>query len=88
MAASIPTRAPRAADGATRALPFWHYPVALALGIANTFTFAPTPHGGWWQLLTLALLYTLMLRTRGWRGAALTAGAFGFGNFVTGVWWL
>src|SRR5258708_17129729 len=29
-----------------------------------------------------------MTRTTGWKSAALTAGAFGFGNFVAGVWWL
>jgi apolipoprotein N-acyltransferase len=71
-----------------RTLPRWHYAVALAAGAANTLSFAPTPHGGWLELAIFAFLYAWLTRTTGWKSAALTGGAFGFGNFVTGVWWL
>jgi apolipoprotein N-acyltransferase len=79
-----------AANGATRArtLPRWHYLVALVAGAANTLSFAPTPHGGWLQLAIFAFFFAWLTRTTSWKGAALTGGAFGFGNFVTGVWWL
>jgi apolipoprotein N-acyltransferase len=71
-----------------RALPRWHYLVALAAGAANTLSFAPTPHGGWLELVIFACFFAWLTRTTGWKSAALTGGAFGFGNFVTGVWWL
>ncbi|KIG02133.1 apolipoprotein N-acyltransferase [Caballeronia concitans] len=71
-----------------RALPFWHYLVAAVLGAANTLSFAPMPHGGWLELVIFALFFAWLSRTSGWKSAALTGWAFGFGNFVTGVWWL
>ncbi|KAA1008999.1 apolipoprotein N-acyltransferase [Paraburkholderia panacisoli] len=71
-----------------RTLPRWHYLVALAAGAANTLSFAPTPHGGWLQLAIFAFFFAWLTRTTGWKSAALTGGAFGFGNFMTGVWWL
>jgi len=71
-----------------RALPRWHYLVALAAGAANTLSFAPTPHGGWLELAIFVFFFAWLTRTTGWKSAALTGGAFGFGNFVTGVWWL
>ena len=71
-----------------RALPRWHYLVALLAGAANTLSFAPTPHGGWLELAIFAFFFAWLTRTTGWKSAALTGGAFGFGNFVTGVWWL
>jgi apolipoprotein N-acyltransferase len=71
-----------------RSLPFWHYPVAALLGAANTLSFAPTPHGGWLEVAIFTLFFAWLSRTSSWRGAALTGWAFGFGNFVTGVWWL
>jgi apolipoprotein N-acyltransferase len=71
-----------------RALPRWHYLVALLAGAANTLSFAPTPHGGWLELVIFAFFFAWLTRTTGWKSAALTGGAFGFGNFVTGVWWL
>ncbi|MGA3249292.1 MAG: apolipoprotein N-acyltransferase [Paraburkholderia sp.] len=71
-----------------RALPRWHYLVALLAGAANTLSFAPTPHGGWFELVIFAFFFAWLTRTTGWKSAALTGGAFGFGNFVTGVWWL
>jgi apolipoprotein N-acyltransferase len=71
-----------------RALPRWHYLVALLAGAANTLSFAPTPHGGWLEVAIFAFFFAWLTRTTGWKSAALTGGAFGFGNFVTGVWWL
>ncbi|GGD57906.1 apolipoprotein N-acyltransferase [Caballeronia grimmiae] len=76
------------ASTASRALPFWHYLVAAVLGAANTLSFAPTPHGGWIELVIFALFFAWLSRTSSWKSAALTGWAFGFGNFVTGVWWL
>ncbi|CAB3649060.1 apolipoprotein N-acyltransferase [Paraburkholderia rhynchosiae] len=71
-----------------RTLPRWHYLVALAAGAANTLSFAPTPHGGWLELAIFVFFFGWLTRSTGWKSAALTGGAFGFGNFVTGVWWL
>jgi apolipoprotein N-acyltransferase len=71
-----------------RTLPRWHYFVALAAGAANTLSFAPTPHGGWLQLAIFVFFFAWLTRATGWKSAALTGGAFGFGNFMTGVWWL
>ena len=71
-----------------RTLPRWHYLVALVAGAANTLSFAPTPHGGWLELVVFAFFFAWLTRTTGWKSAALTGGAFGFGNYVTGVWWL
>ncbi|MFT4065134.1 apolipoprotein N-acyltransferase [Paraburkholderia sp.] len=81
---------PTPADDSTRsrALPLWHYLVALATGALNTLSFAPTPHGGWLQLAIFIFFFAWLTRSTGWKSAALTGGAFGFGNFVTGVWWL
>ncbi|WP_206997398.1 apolipoprotein N-acyltransferase [Trinickia mobilis] len=79
---------PAAADSSVRALPLWHYLAALVAGAANTLSFAPTPHGGWLEIAIFVFLYAWLTRTAGWKSAALTGGAFGFGNFVTGVWWL
>ncbi|MEA3083169.1 MAG: apolipoprotein N-acyltransferase [Paraburkholderia sp.] len=71
-----------------RALPRWHYLVALVAGAANTLSFAPTPHGGWLELVIFVFFFAWLTRSTGWKSAALTGGAFGFGNYVTGVWWL
>ncbi|SEA11312.1 apolipoprotein N-acyltransferase [Paraburkholderia sartisoli] len=76
------------AQAGGRALPRWHYLVALVAGAANTLSFAPTPHGGWLELALFVFLFAWLTRATGWKSAALTGGAFGFGNFVTGVWWL
>jgi len=75
-------------DVARRTLPAWHYLAAAALGALNTLAFAPTPHGGWLQIAIFAAFYLWLTRTAGWTGALFTGWAFGFGNFVTGVWWL
>jgi apolipoprotein N-acyltransferase len=78
-----------AGEGAARrALPPWHYPAAAALGALNTLAFAPTPHGGWLAIAIFAAFYLWLTRTTGWKTALFTGWAFGFGNFVTGVWWL
>ena len=79
---------PASAAGAAQSLPFWHYLVAAVLGAANTLSFAPTPHGGWVELVIFTLFFAWLTRTNSSKGAALTGWAFGFGNFVTGVWWL
>ncbi|KMY86002.1 Apolipoprotein N-acyltransferase / Copper homeostasis protein CutE [Candidatus Paraburkholderia calva] len=78
----------RDASALRRALPFWHYLGAAVLGAANTLSFAPTQHGGWLELVIFTLFFAWLSRTRGWASAAATGWAFGFGNFVTGVWWL
>ncbi|WP_144157672.1 apolipoprotein N-acyltransferase [Paraburkholderia sp. BCC1885] len=76
------------AQATGRTLPRWHYLVALLAGAANTLSFAPTPHGGWLEVAIFTFYFAWLTRTTGWKSAALTGGAFGFGNFVTGVWWL
>ncbi|MFX1673246.1 apolipoprotein N-acyltransferase [Paraburkholderia sp. A2WS-5] len=81
----------RAADtptAARRALPAWYYVAAAGLGALNTLSFAPTPHGGWLEIAIFAGFYFWLTRTTGWKSALFTGWAFGFGNFVTGVWWL
>ncbi|WP_116139375.1 apolipoprotein N-acyltransferase [Trinickia diaoshuihuensis] len=93
MAESITSRLRHYAAASTTttgpgAISRWHYVAALALGALNTLSFAPTPHGGWLEIGIIAVLYAWLMRTRGWASAALTGGAFGFGNLVTGVWWL
>ncbi len=75
-------------SAARRALPAWHYLAAAALGALNTLSFAPTPHGGWLEIAIFAGFYFWLTRTTGWKSALFTGWAFGFGNFVTGVWWL
>ncbi|WP_321913703.1 apolipoprotein N-acyltransferase [Paraburkholderia sp. J11-2] len=83
------TETTSATNGAARrALPFWHYLAAAALGALNTLSFAPTPHGGWLAIAIFALFYCWLTRTTGWKSALFTGWAFGFGNFVSGVWWL
>ena len=74
--------------GKSEALPLWHYLVAAILGAANTLSFAPTPHGGWLELVIFTVFFAWLSRTNGWWSAALTGWAFGLGNFLTGVWWL
>ncbi|WP_153099426.1 apolipoprotein N-acyltransferase [Paraburkholderia hayleyella] len=71
-----------------RAMPWWHYLAACVAGAANTLSFAPTPHGGWLELALFVFFFAWLTRTTNWKSAALTGAAFGFGNFVTGVWWL
>jgi apolipoprotein N-acyltransferase len=93
MADPIPSRLPRGvtpndAAARRRALPRWHYLAALAAGALNTLSFAPTPHGGWLELAVFVFFYAWLTRATGWKSAALTGFAFGFGNFVTGIWWL
>ncbi len=80
--------APASRETRGRALPRRHYLVALAAGAANTLSFAPTPHGGWLELVIFVFFFAWLTRTTSWKSAALTGGAFGFGNYVTGVWWL
>ncbi|CAB3757916.1 apolipoprotein N-acyltransferase [Paraburkholderia humisilvae] len=93
MADPIPSRlrrgvTPDEAAAGGRTLPRWHYLAALAAGAVNTLSFAPTPHGGWLGLAIFVFFYAWLTRSTGWKSAALTGFTFGFGNFVTGVWWL
>ena len=46
-------RSQSSASSDASALPFWHYLAAAVLGAANTLSFAPTPHGGWVELVDL-----------------------------------
>lgn len=87
--AAAPTEAPgNANDARRRTLKAWHYLATAALGALNTLSFAPTPHGGWLEIAIFAGFYFWLTRTTGWKSALFTGWAFGFGNFVTGVWWL
>ncbi|MEX3557367.1 MAG: apolipoprotein N-acyltransferase [Burkholderia sp.] len=90
MAESFPTHARRGATfgSGSRALPGWHFPAALLAGAANTLSFAPTPHGGWLQLLVFMWLFAQLARCDTRWQATLTSAAFGFGNFLSGIWWL
>ncbi|CAB3750915.1 apolipoprotein N-acyltransferase [Paraburkholderia solisilvae] len=93
MADPIPSRlrrgvTPDEAAAGGRVLPRWHYLAALVAGAANTLSFAPTPHGGWLELAIFVFFHARLTRATGWKSAALTGFAFGFGNYVTGVWWL
>lgn len=74
--------------GRARTLPWWHYLAAAAAGALNTLSFAPTPHGGWLELAIFVFFFAWLTRTTGWKSAAFTGFAFGFGNYVSGVWWL
>jgi apolipoprotein N-acyltransferase len=86
----LPTQAPApvATTLSWLSQPIWYYMLVMATGMLNTLSFAPTPHGGWLELPVMGLLFALLGRTRSWRSAALAGGSFGFGNFVTGIWWL
>lgn len=79
---------PRLLPLARLSQPAWFYLLLMAAGMLNTLSFAPTPHGGWLELLLLGALFALLGRVQSWRSAALAGGSFGFGNFVTGIWWL
>jgi apolipoprotein N-acyltransferase len=87
--ARVSSNAPNGAQAAARrTLPVWHFVVAAGLGALNTLSFAPTPHGGWLEIAIFACFYLWLTRTTGWKSALFTGWAFGFGNFVTGIWWL
>ncbi|MBP0591074.1 apolipoprotein N-acyltransferase [Paraburkholderia sp. LEh10] len=77
-----------AANTRGRTMPWWHYLAAATAGALNTLSFAPTPHGGWLELAIFVFFFAWLTRTTGWKSAAFTGFAFGFGNYVTGVWWL
>ncbi|MGI4983099.1 MAG: apolipoprotein N-acyltransferase [Janthinobacterium lividum] len=79
-------RADRSAPPRRRVAP------ALALGVVlggvHTLAFAPMPHGGWLQFPVFAALFWLVAHARTRLTAAALGLAFGFGNFVTGAYWL
>jgi apolipoprotein N-acyltransferase len=64
------------------------YACAALLGVLNTLSFAPTPGGGWLELLVIVAIFVVLQGSSSTWGAALRLGAFGFGNYVSGVWWL
>ncbi|KAF1005257.1 MAG: apolipoprotein N-acyltransferase [Burkholderia sp.] len=72
---------------ATR-LPGWHFSAALLAGAAHTLSFAPTPHGGWFQLPVFIWFFAQLARCRTRWQTTLTGAAFGCGNFLSGIWWL
>jgi apolipoprotein N-acyltransferase len=78
------------AKGGMQVLASGWMPLACAalLGVLNTLSFAPTPGGGWLELLVIVALFIVLQASRSTRTAALRLGAFGFGNYVSGVWWL
>lgn len=76
------------AEADIASLPLWHYIAAAIVGAANTLSFAPTPHGGWLEIIIFTMFFGLLSRTNSKWSAARTGWAFGLGNYVTGVWWL
>ncbi|CAG7597231.1 apolipoprotein N-acyltransferase [Candidatus Vallotia tarda] len=58
------------------------------LGALNTLAFAPSQHGGWLELVIFFCMFWLLSQTRTLCTALLAGGTFGFGQFVSGVWWL
>ncbi|MGI4855854.1 MAG: apolipoprotein N-acyltransferase [Janthinobacterium lividum] len=62
--------------------------LGVVLGAVHTLAFAPTPHGGWLQFPVFAALFWLVAHARTRLTAAALGLAFGFGNFVTGAYWL
>ena len=60
---------------------------ALAAGALNVFAFAPF---GLWplQIVTLACLFALVLRSESWKQSALTGWAYAFGWYAAGIHWL
>ncbi len=73
-------------------MPYWRQtlPILIAVlaGLAHTLSFAPTPYGGWLEIVTFTLFFALIAHQRTLRATLLTTGAFGFGHFVSGVFWL
>ncbi|MDU0810422.1 MAG: apolipoprotein N-acyltransferase [Burkholderia sp.] len=69
-------------------MPYWHYPVALITGVANSLCFSNIQKGGWLQLVIFSLFFAQLTRTTTWKSAALTASTFSFGSFTIGIWWL
>nr|WP_232534516.1 apolipoprotein N-acyltransferase [Mycoavidus sp. B2-EB] len=75
-----------------RATPDWQQPwpllVAILAGLAHTLSFAPTPYGGWLEIATLTWFYTLIAYRRTLCATLVSACAFGFSHFASGVFWL
>ncbi|MDI7047003.1 hypothetical protein QMN58_26225, partial [Escherichia coli] len=67
--------------------PRWHYLVALAAVRRRGERQRIGRTGGWLELVIFVFFFAWLTRTTSWKSAALTGGAFGFGNYVTGVWW-
>ena len=61
--------------------------VASGAGVLHALSFAPWNHP-WLQIVALALLFAMALRSGSWREAALLGFAFGLGWFGVGVSWV
>jgi len=72
----------RVTPGGRRA---WPILLALLAGLVHTLSFAPTPYGGWLEIATLTSFFILIAYKRTLRGTLMSAGAFGFSHFVSGV---
>ncbi|WP_226806380.1 apolipoprotein N-acyltransferase [Candidatus Vallotia cooleyia] len=62
--------------------------MAITLGGLNTLSFAPSLHGGWLELAIFAGTFWVISHAPTLRAALLAGGIFGFGQFVSGIWWL
>ncbi|WP_225721273.1 apolipoprotein N-acyltransferase [Candidatus Vallotiella sp. (ex Adelges kitamiensis)] len=65
-----------------------HLTLAGILGGLNTLAFAPAQYGSWLELIIFPCMFWLLSQTSTLRSAILVGGTFGFGQFVSGVWWL
>ncbi len=61
--------------------------VASGAGVLHALSFAPWNHP-WLQIVALALLFAMALRSGSWRESALLGFAFGLGWFGVGVSWV
>ncbi len=75
-----------------RVMPDWRQTlpilIAVLVGLAHTLSFAPTPYGGWLEIVTFTLFFALIAHQSTLRATLLTTGVFAFSHFVSGVFWL
>lgn len=83
---------PQPATGAPFTQRLVHYSlralIVALVGALNTLSFAPTAQGGWLGFVTFAFSCALIMRTRTVREAMFVGGSLGFGQFVSGLFWL
>ncbi len=65
-----------------------HALMVASVGALNTLSFAPTTRGGWLQFVTFAFSCALIMRMRTVRNAMFVGAALGFGQFISGLFWL
>lgn len=70
-----------------RLKPFLLPAIATLAGVCNTFAFAPF-HFWIIQILSLAVLISLVIRTRTAKTAFILGWAYGFGSLISGIHWL